>query len=144
MPHSLSLTRELFVPRELIFQAWTEPTHLSAWYSPQATMRREIASDFRLDGEYLFAWTGEEGVRYVQRGVFRAIDPPGGFRCSLCFAGGFPDHYRTELAVTLEEEDGSSRILIRQEGFPSEAEKDAQGRLWTKLLDQLEAYFSVI
>ena len=81
MSYSLSLTHEIFVPRELVFQALTEPSHLSAWYSPAGQAAREISLDLSPGGEYLFVWTDEDDLRFVQRGVFHTVDPPAGFRC---------------------------------------------------------------
>lgn len=144
MVAGLTLTRDLFVPRDLIFQAWTEPDHLSGWYAPAGALAREVSVDARPGGEYLLAWTDAAGVRYVQRGVFHAVDRPVGFRCTQWLEAGFPEHYATELAVSMAEEGGSSRIRIRQEGFPSAATREAQRALWEALLDQLEAYFSAI
>ena len=144
MTVGLTLNRELFVPRELIFQAWTEADHLSGWYAPEGDFAREAHIDARAGGEYLLAWTDAAGVRYVHRGVFHAVDPPAGFRCTQCLEGGFPVPCATELAVSMSELGGSSRIQIRQEGFPSTAVRDAQRVLWEALLDQLEAYFSAI
>jgi uncharacterized protein YndB with AHSA1/START domain len=144
MADVLNLTRQLFVPRDLIFQVWTEAGHLSGWYSPGAGFTREVSMDARPGGEYLLAWTDDAGVRFVQSGMFHAVDRPAGFRCSQRFEGGFPEHYVTELAVSIEEAGGSSRIDIRQEGFPSAAARDAHRVLWEALFDQLEAYFSAI
>lgn len=144
MDPGLSLTRSLFVPRDLIFQAWTEADHLSGWYAPVGGFAREISIDARPGGEYRFVWTDDAGVRYVQGGVFHVIDRPAGFRCTQQLDGGFAEHFATELVVSLAEEGGSSRIDIRQEGFPSAAARDAQRELWEQLLDQLEAYFSAI
>jgi uncharacterized protein YndB with AHSA1/START domain len=144
MVTGLTLTRELFVPRELIFQAWTEADHLSGWYAPAGGFAREVSVDARPGGEYLLAWTDDAGIRYVQRGVFHVVDRPAGFRCTQWLEGGFSEHYATQVVVSMAETGGSSRIEIRQEGFPSVVAREAQKLLWEALLDQLEAYFSAI
>ena len=32
MSQSVDVSAELFVPREVVFQAWSEPAHLKGWY----------------------------------------------------------------------------------------------------------------
>ena len=144
MPYTLTVSRELFVPRDLVFQVWTERDHVSAWYSPGSEFVRTVSIDLRPGGTYQFTWTAPDGAHWVQRGEYRSIEAPAGFRCSQCFEAGFGDGYCTELSVALADARGSTGILIRQEGFPSAATRDAQRQLWSDLLDQLEAYFSVI
>lgn len=144
MAHSLTLSRELFVPRDLVFQVWTEADHLSAWYSPTADCTREVSVDARAGGRYLFVWTTSDGNRFAQSGEYRAVDPPAGFHCSQRYQEGFDGTFGTQLTVALAEAAGSTRIAIQQQGFPTETSRDAACQLWSDLLDQLEAYFSVI
>ena len=51
MTAELTLSRELFVPRELIFQAWTEADHQSGWYAPEGDFAREARIDARPGGD---------------------------------------------------------------------------------------------
>lgn len=144
MAHTLTLSRELFVPRNLVFQVWTEVEHLSAWYSSAADCTREATADARAGGQYLFVWTTPDGNRFAQSGEYRAVDPPAGFRCSQHYEKGFDGALSTELSVALADAAGSTRIDIQQHGFPTETSRDSARELWADLLDQLEAYFSVI
>ena len=144
MAHNLTLSRELFVPRDLVFQVWTEAEHLSAWYSPLADCAREVTADARTGGQYLFVWTTPGGTRFAQSGEYRRVDPPAGFHCSAHYEEAFEGAIHTELSVALADAAGSTRIDIQQQGFPAESSRDAARQLWSDLLDQLEAYFSVI
>ena len=133
MAHSLTLSRELFVPRDLVFQVWTEADHLSAWYSSTADCTREVSVDTRADG-----------TRFAQSGEYQAVDSPAGFRCSQHYEEGFGEAFGTQLTVALADAAGSTSIDIQQQDFPSAASRDAARQLWSDLLDQLEGYFSVI
>lgn len=144
MAHSLTLSRELFVPRDLVFQVWTEADHLSGWYSPAADCTREVSADVRAGGRYLFVWTTPDGTRFAQSGEYQAVDSPAGFHCSQHYEGGFDRALHTELEVALTDAAGSTRIDIQQQGFPTETTRDAARQLWSDLLDQLETYFSII
>jgi uncharacterized protein YndB with AHSA1/START domain len=141
---ALTLQRELYVPRELIFQAWTESEHLEGWYAPAPDCVPSASVDARPGGTYRLSWTNAAGAVFVQEGRFSEVARPAGFRCSLCFAGAFPEHFCTELEVRLVDLEGTTRIEITQTGFPSAALRERQRAGWQGFLDQLEGYFSRI
>lgn len=36
MAYSLDIAREIYVPREIVWDLWTQPEHLQQWYAPSA------------------------------------------------------------------------------------------------------------
>lgn len=144
MPYTLTLRRDLFVPREVVFEVWTEPQHLVGWYAPMADSERSAEVDLRPGGRFHYRWTGPDGAIFVETGEYLAVSPPEGFTCTLCYEGAFADHFCTNLRVTLTDVGGGTRIDIVQSGYPSAKSRDAHKASWPALLDQLEAYFSQI
>jgi uncharacterized protein YndB with AHSA1/START domain len=136
----LCLRRELFVPRELVFDAWTQEEHLVQWYSPRPQMPRASRLDARPGGRFVLAWEDADGATGVDEGEFVAISRPQGFVCTL----GPPGHPAGRLEVKLIDLGGACRIDLRHEGFASAAARDERQRLWNALLDRLEGYFTVI
>jgi len=136
----LELSRALFVPRELVFDAWTQEEHLIQWYSPEAGMARSSRLDPRPGGRFALAWEDAAGATWVDEGAFLTIRRPEGFRCSL----GPPGAERGRLTVTLVDRGGTCRIELQQDGFATEAARDERRRLWGALLDRLEGYFTAI
>jgi uncharacterized protein YndB with AHSA1/START domain len=136
----LTLSRALFVPRELVFDAWTQEEHLTQWYSPQADMPRSGRLDARLGGRFALAWEAADGVIQVDEGAFLAIRRPEGFECVL----GPPGSAAGLLTVTLVDLGGTCRIELRQDGFADAGALEARRRIWEALLDRLESYFAAI
>jgi uncharacterized protein YndB with AHSA1/START domain len=136
----LQLSRELFVPRELVFDAWTQEEHLIQWYSPSPEMPRTCRLDARAGGRFALAWEDADGHTTVDEGEFVAIRRPEGFDCRL----GGPDDAAGRLDVKLVDLGGTCRIDLRHDGFVDGAARDARERLWGVLLDRLEGYFAVI
>jgi uncharacterized protein YndB with AHSA1/START domain len=72
----LSITRELFVPRELIFDVWTQPEHLVCWYSPGPDFERRAEVDLESAGSYSLWWIGRDGRAHRQSGEFEVAEAP--------------------------------------------------------------------
>ncbi len=138
----LSMSRELFVPRELVFDAWTDAAHLAQWYSPQSDGQRGAAAVPHPGGAFEARWQDASGAVHEDVGAFLAVQRPEGFRCRLRWRDAAVE--KTELTVSLTELGGACRINILQEGFTSAAARDRRRELWGSLLDRLEGYFAVI
>jgi len=69
-------TRLFNAPRERVWQAWTDPRHLHAWWGPAGftTTTHEFA--FVPDGVWRHIMHGPDGTDYPNVVVFREIDPP--------------------------------------------------------------------
>ncbi len=50
----LVISRVLNVKRDLVWQAWTEPEHIKAWWGPKAFTSSFITIDLRPGGKYLY------------------------------------------------------------------------------------------
>ena len=48
------ITRVFDAPRDLVFQAWTDPDHVAAWFGPDGfdTPRDTVTIDLRVGGRY--------------------------------------------------------------------------------------------
>src|SRR3954453_19127452 len=48
------ITRVFDAPRELVFQAWTDPGHVAQWFGPEGfdTPRESVTVDLRVGGRY--------------------------------------------------------------------------------------------
>jgi uncharacterized protein YndB with AHSA1/START domain len=70
------ITRIFNVPRELVFKAWTEPSHIEKWFGPEGFKTRVEAMDFRPLGHWRYVMVSPDGAEYPSKGVFREIVPP--------------------------------------------------------------------
>ena len=74
LERELVLTRVLDAPRELVFSAWINPEHLSAWFCPEGYTSETHEIDIRVGGRWRFSYLSPEGIRYENRVVFLNID----------------------------------------------------------------------
>ena len=73
----LVITREFDAPRELVYEAWTDPQHAAQWWGPRHHPARLIKMDVRPGGAWRHCLQSTEtGDDLWHGGVFREVVPP--------------------------------------------------------------------
>lgn len=140
MSQSPTVSRELYLPREPVFEAWTEAEHLAVWYPPAgAADAAAVVEPFR-GGRFEVTWQRADGAATGERGRVEAIEAPA--RLVLTMDAEELSGPASELAVTFTDGVDVCRIDVRQAcADPSSASFRA---VWEARLDRLEQYFSVV
>ena len=74
-PEELVITRVVDAPRELVFQAWTEPERLMRWWGPNGFTTPSFTVDLRVGGVLHYRMRSPDGKDYWGIGVYREIVP---------------------------------------------------------------------
>jgi uncharacterized protein YndB with AHSA1/START domain len=122
-PQAIITVRELDAPRDLVFEAWTDPKHLAQWWGPNGFTTTTSAFDMRPGGVWRFIMHGPDGRDYENRITFDVIEKPA--RIVYHHGGGGdvePVQFRT--TVTFEALPGSRTRLTLHAVFPSATERD--------------------
>jgi uncharacterized protein YndB with AHSA1/START domain len=108
----LVFTRLFDAPRDLVFQAWSDPDRLSQWWGPRGFTTTTHEWDFHAGGTWRFTMHGPDGVDYPNRIVFQEVNRPS--RLAYRHAGeeGEED---VSFGVTVDfaEESGKTRLTMR-------------------------------
>ena len=116
------ITREIAAPRELVFDAWTDPKHVGHWWGPNGFTTTTHEMDVRPGGVWRFIMHGPDGVDYPNRIVYQEVVRPE----RLVYVHGGdnsaepPDFHTT---VTFEERGGRTTVTMRAM-FRSVADRD--------------------
>ena len=70
------ITRVFDAPRELVFKAWTDPKHMSAWFGPKVFTNPVCELDVRVGGAWHIVMRGPDGAEFPCGGVYREIVKP--------------------------------------------------------------------
>jgi len=70
------LTRVFDAPRELVFEAWTDPRHLIQWWGPRGFTNTFHEISVRPGGVWRFIMHGPDGVDYPNRIDFHQVVEP--------------------------------------------------------------------
>jgi uncharacterized protein YndB with AHSA1/START domain len=70
------ITRVFDAPRELVWQAWTDPRHLAQWWGPKGFTNPACEVDARVGGAWHIVMRSPDGTEYPCGGVYREIVKP--------------------------------------------------------------------
>ncbi len=115
------LTRTLNAPRELVFDAWTDPKHIAQWWGPNGFTTTNHDMDVRPGGVWRFVMRGPDGVDYKNKIVYIEIAKPE----RLVYSHGDEDGDEPpfHVTVTFAEQGGKTHLTIRIL-FASAAQRD--------------------
>jgi uncharacterized protein YndB with AHSA1/START domain len=132
------ITRVIDAPRELVFEAWSDPKHLDKWWGPNGFTTTTHAFEFKVGGAWQFTMSGPYGD-FPNTIVYDEIVAPE--RIAYTNVGAF-----TSVA-TFVEQDGKTTVKMHATFYSPEGLKEAvehykaiEGGKQT--LERLDAYVS--
>lgn len=73
---SITLQRILNAPRELVFEVWTQPQHITKWWGPNGFTNTTQKMDVRNGGVWDSIMHGPDGTDYKNHIVYNEVTPP--------------------------------------------------------------------
>jgi len=157
--HSLSraavkIERMFDAPVELVWQMWTDPEHLTAWYGPDGATVTVAKMDVRVGGTRLIAMdvqTPNGPMRMWLTGEYRDVvehrrlvytDARADEHGNVLTPDelGIPDHPTiTEVAVEFEEHGNRTRMIMTHTGVPADSPGAAA---WNTAFDKLSGHIA--
>jgi len=114
------ITRVFDAPRELVFDAWTDPQHIGTWWGPNGFTTTTYQIDVRPGGVWRFVMHGPDGVDYQNKIVYLEIVKP---ERLVYDHGDEADAGHFRVTVTFAEQGGKTKLTMRSV-FKSAAERD--------------------
>ena len=74
--HEIFIAREFNAPRELVWEAMTNPKHVVNWWGPRGFTTTIEEMDFRVGGVWQHVMRGPDGVNYPNKSIFKEIVKP--------------------------------------------------------------------
>ena len=109
----LTLTRVFDAPREVVWQAWTDPKHMAQWFGPRGFTSSVPELDVRVGGALRIVMHGPDGNDYPMKGMFREVTPPTRLVFSNIAIDNDGNHLlEGETTVILEEQGGKTRLIL--------------------------------
>ncbi len=148
--NQIVMSRVFDAPRPLVFKAWTDPRHISAWWGPHGFENTECAVDLRVGGTFRLQMRAPDGKLYPCQGTYREIVEPeriaylGVAEDSHPCGAGLPP--RALVTIDFTEQQDNKTLLTIHTRLESAAAKQAaaQGGYiagWSDSLERLNAFF---
>lgn len=137
-------------PRTLVWEAWTDPRHITQWWGPKGFSSSSCEMDLRVGGIFRLNLLGPDGALYPCKGVCREIKAPERIvyageaeACHSCGAGLPP---RSLVTVTFAEHNGMTTLTIHTV-FESGSDREAAIQVgyskgWVECLERLATTLS--
>ncbi|HEX6752605.1 MAG TPA: SRPBCC family protein [Solirubrobacterales bacterium] len=116
------IEREFDAPRELLWEAYTDPELMREWIGPRRLTMTVQEMDVRTGGSYRYTHTDAEGS-YVFFGEFREVDPPRLLVQTFQWEGN--DALPSVDRVEFEELEGDRTRIVVTGTFDSKGSRDA-------------------
>jgi uncharacterized protein YndB with AHSA1/START domain len=134
----LRMKRVLPFPRAVVYRALTDQAQLAEWWGPQGFTVSSVAFDPRVGAGYRIAMQPPDGDLFHLSGEFREVDPPARLAYTFRWDPPDPDDRETAVALSLEERNKGTQVLLTQGEFATEARLALHEEGWTESLGRLE------
>jgi uncharacterized protein YndB with AHSA1/START domain len=112
--YRIQVRRRMPVPREAVYEAWTDQEGLREWMCPGDVISAEATLDLRVGGSFRIIMRSKERV-HEHVGTYQVVDPP----AKLRFTWSGLDNSTEITLVTVEfiDRENESELVITHERF---------------------------
>jgi uncharacterized protein YndB with AHSA1/START domain len=121
-----------------LFEVWTKPEHLLAWWGPRPVTCESAEVDLRVGGQYRIVNRLPDGKTITIAGDFRQIDSPNKLVYTWCMADGVEES--SLVTVRFEARAQGTEVIIVHEQIPSDPVRESHVGGWNGCLDSLTHY----
>lgn len=142
----LSFTRTLAVPRQLVWECWTQPRHIPHFFIPAPHKVTAVDIDLRVGGRFNTVFDVEGNIM-DNKGVYLEVVPEEKLVFTDAYSEGWkpaPDPFMTAILILSDTPDGgtSYTAIARHRSPEAKASHEEMGFFdgWGTVVTQLEAY----
>lgn len=150
--HMLQISRLFDAPRELVFEAFTNPAMLAQWMGPRGFTAMDVQNDVRPGGKWSLrlhktvdqtACESHGLPDMWQRGTYLEVAPPE----RLVYTFGWDQRsgvidYETTISITLREMEGKTVMDFTQGPFQTGEHRDGHNVGWSSSFDRLTEFLA--
>jgi uncharacterized protein YndB with AHSA1/START domain len=104
----IRITRTFDAPRRLVFDAYTNPTHIPKWMVPSGWSMPTCELDLRAGGAWRYVLRDQDGNDVMSlSGIYIEVTPPERIVATETWSGGFAE---TRNEVRFDESDGRTTV----------------------------------
>ena len=112
--HRVQVRRLMPAPREILYEAWTDPDGLKQWMCPGDVIFAEATLDVRVGGAFRITMRSKERV-HEHVGTYRVVEPPA--KLSFTWSGLDNPNEITLVTVEFIVRGEETELIITHEGF---------------------------
>jgi uncharacterized protein YndB with AHSA1/START domain len=110
------ITKVLNAPRQLVWDAWTKPEHLTKWWGPVGFKLEVIKMELKTGGTFLYCMQTAEGFKMYGKFVYRELAAPERMISVVSFSDENEGFTRHPMSPTWPLETLNEMILTEKDG----------------------------
>ena len=115
------ISRVIDAPRQLVWDAWTKPEHVSQWMLGPAGWTMPVCEmNLKPGGSWHYVWRRSDGTEMEMTGGYQEVAPPERLVSTERWGGDWPE--TTNILVLTETADRTTMTLTIQ--YPSKEARD--------------------
>ncbi|NYF90593.1 uncharacterized protein YndB with AHSA1/START domain [Edaphobacter lichenicola] len=107
------LSRVFDAPREMVWEAWTDPKQVALWWGPKGFTTTIEEMDVRPGGVWKQVMHGPDGTDYSNKSVFLDVVPYERLMYTVRGGRAGGPEVQIEKAVIFENDEGGTRVTMR-------------------------------
>lgn len=123
LDREIVISRVLDASREDVFDAWTDPEQLGAWFGPKGLAIETHEIDVRVGGVWRFDMVGANNLRYDNRMTFLRIERPHLIEVDHG-SDKDDDPGKFRMLVTFDEQSDGKTVLTLRQMHPTRAQRE--------------------
>jgi uncharacterized protein YndB with AHSA1/START domain len=127
-----TLSKHFAAEPEAVFDAWTDPDNMGAWFSPMTTASVPKL-DLRVGGEFQINMHGQD-TEYVHTGQYLEIDRPR--KLVFTWVSEGTQDRETVVTLVLAADDKGTLLTLTHERFPDTESRDNHAKGWAAILEK--------
>jgi uncharacterized protein YndB with AHSA1/START domain len=128
-------------PPEVVFEAWTDPRQLAAWFAAGAWEVTRVDFKATVGARWRIDFRHPSGDEYSEEGVLLKVVPGELLEFTLTQVGLRTETFETRVSVCFEAAHGGTRVRFRQVGFPDDTTRDGNQEGWESCFAKLRDSF---
>ncbi len=116
----ISTVRIFDAPRELVWEAWTNPKHIAIWWGPNGFTNTIYEMNVKPGGVWDYMMHGPDGVGYPNLISYLEVKKP---ELLIYDHGDKTNPKQFHVTVTFENENGKTKLTMKMV-FPTKAARD--------------------
>ena len=107
---TLTIERTLQAPIKLVWEAWSQPQHITNWWGPKGMETKVITHEFKVGGKWHYVMQMPDGQEFIAEGKYMEIEEPHKIITSANFR---PMTEGVELQVWLSEAGSQTQFTFK-------------------------------
>lgn len=139
----VTMERTFKAPIKLVWEAWTNPQHISQWWGPPSMETTVLAHDFQVGGSWKYSMLMPDGNEFLSEGTYKEIVE---FERILTSADFKPMTQGVELQMLFEEHGEETqftfKVIHSSEAYRIEQEKMGIYNGWGCVFERLDSFLT--